>query len=177
MQLVAVLALVSFLLIALVLYLRYQSWILAAIVFCTMPMALLGSVLGIWLSGLSLSVASVVGFITLTGIAARNAILKISHYIYLCRHEQQHFSQEMIIRGSAERLAPVVMTSLVTAFALLPLLLSAGAPGKEILYPVAVVIFSGLLSSTLLDILLTPLLYWLYGRSATEQLLQQHTEV
>jgi HME family heavy-metal exporter len=83
----------------------------------------------------------------------------------------------MIIRGSAERLAPVIMTSLVTAFALLPLLLSAGAPGKEILYPVAVVIFSGLLSSTLLDILLTPLLYWLYGRSATEQLLQQQTEV
>jgi HME family heavy-metal exporter len=122
-------------------------------------------------------VASVVGFITVKGILSRIAILKISHYIYLCRHEQQHFSQEMIIRGSAERLAPVIMTSLVTAFALLPLLLSAGAPGKEILYPVAVVIFSGLLSSTLLDILLTPLLYWLYGRSATEQLLQQQTEV
>ncbi|EGM79439.1 heavy metal efflux pump, cobalt-zinc-cadmium [Rheinheimera sp. A13L] len=172
MQLVAALALLSFVLIALVLYMRYQSAVLAAIILSTMPMALLGSVVAMWLSGLSLSVASVVGFITLTGIAARNGILKISHYINLCRDEGEVFGQHMIMRGSLERLTPVLMTSLVTAFALVPLLLSADQPGKEILHPVAVVIFAGLLTSTLLDTMLTPLLYWLYGKAATERLLK-----
>lgn len=172
MQLVAALALLSFVLIALVLYMRYQSAVLAAIILSTMPMALLGSVVAMWLSGLSLSVASVVGFITLTGIAARNGILKISHYINLCRDEGEVFGQRMIMRGSLERLTPVLMTSLVTAFALVPLLLSADQPGKEILHPVAVVIFTGLLTSTLLDTMLTPLLYWLFGRAATERLVK-----
>ncbi|WP_233078471.1 efflux RND transporter permease subunit [Rheinheimera soli] len=176
MQLVAALALLSFVLIALVLYMRYQSMVLAAIILSTMPMALLGSVLAMWLTGLSLSVASVVGFITLTGIAARNGILKISHYVNLCRHEGEVFGQSMIMRGSLERLTPVLMTSLVTAFALVPLLLSADQPGKEILHPVAVVIFTGLLTSTLLDTMLTPLLYWLYGKAATERLVNMSAE-
>jgi HME family heavy-metal exporter len=176
MQLVALLALLSFVLIALVLYMRYQSVVLAAIILSTMPMALLGSVVAMWLSGLSLSVASVVGFITLTGIAARNGILKISHYINLCRDEGEVFGQSMILRGSQERLTPVLMTSLVTAFALVPLLLSADQPGKEILHPVAVVIFTGLLTSTLLDTMLTPLLYWLYGKAATERLVKMSAQ-
>ena len=120
-----------------------------------------------WLTHTPLSVASVVGFITLTGIASRNGILKISHYLNLIRHEGETFGKQLLIRGAQERLAPVMMTSMVTAFALIPLLLAANEPGKEILHPVAIVIFSGLLSSTLLDILLTPLLYQVFGEKAT----------
>jgi Cu/Ag efflux pump CusA len=112
-----------------------------------------------------------VGFITLAGIATRNGILKISHYINLCKFEGEHFGQAMIVRGSLERLTPVLMTALVAAFALTPLLLAADAPGKEILHPVAVVIFGGLVSSTLLDTLLTPVLFWLFGEKATQRLL------
>lgn len=103
-------------------------------------------------------------------VATRNGILKISHYINLCRFEGEQFTQSMIVRGSLERLTPVLMTALVAAFALTPLLLAADAPGKEILHPVAVVIFGGLISSTLLDTLLTPLLFWRFGRPAAERL-------
>jgi HME family heavy-metal exporter len=135
------------------------------------PLALIGSVIALWISGQPLSVAALVGFITLTGIATRNGILKISHYINLCAFEGEKFGQPMIVRGSLERLTPVLMTALVAAFALLPLLISADAPGKEVLHPVAVVIFGGLISSTLLDTLLTPLMFWLWGRPALERLL------
>jgi HME family heavy-metal exporter len=114
-----------------------------------------------------------VGFITLTGIATRNGILKISHYINLCAFEGEKFGQHLIVRGSLERLTPVLMTALVAAFALVPLLLSADAPGKEILHPVAVVIFGGLVSSTLLDTLLTPLMFWLWGQAPLERLLAE----
>ena len=121
----------------------------------------------------SLSVASMVGFITLAGIATRNGILKVSHYINLCRFEGETFGQPMIVRGSLERLTPVLMTALVAAFALTPLLLAADAPGKEILHPVAVVIFGGLVSSTLLDTLLTPLAYAWLGEPATRRILAE----
>jgi Cu/Ag efflux pump CusA len=133
----------------------------------SLPMALLGAVAAMWLTHTPLSVASVVGFITLTGIASRNGILKLSHYLNLIKFEGEQFNTELIVRGAQERLAPVMMTSMVTAFALIPLLMAADAPGKEILHPVAVVIFSGLLSSTLLDTLLTPLLYREFGGKAT----------
>jgi HME family heavy-metal exporter len=129
-----------------------------------------------WIAGVSLSVASMVGFITLAGIATRNGILKISHYINLCRFEGESFGQKMIVRGSLERLTPVLMTALVAAFALTPLLLAADAPGKEILHPVATVIFGGLISSTLLDTLLTPVLFWLFGEKATKRLTQAEEE-
>jgi HME family heavy-metal exporter len=112
-----------------------------------------------------------VGFITLAGIATRNGILKISHYINLCKFEGERFGTDMIVRGSLERLTPVLMTALVAAFALTPLLLAADAPGKEILHPVAVVIFGGLVSSTLLDTLLTPVLFWLLGEQPLQRLL------
>jgi len=121
-------------------------------------------------------VASMVGFITLAGIASRNGILKISHYINLCKFEGERFGEQMVIRGSLERLTPVLMTALTAAFALTPLLLAADAPGKEILHPVAVVIFGGLVSSTLLDTLLTPVLYLRFGQKATERLLLESDE-
>jgi CzcA family heavy metal efflux pump len=171
-QLIAGLSLLSLALMFLVLYSRYQSAVLAAIIMANIPLALIGSVLAMWIAGVSLSVASMVGFITLAGIATRNGILKISHYINLCQFEGESFSQSMIVRGSLERLTPVLMTALVAAFALTPLLLAADAPGKEILHPVAVVIFGGLVSSTLLDTLLTPLLFWMFGEQATRRLVQ-----
>jgi HME family heavy-metal exporter len=157
----------------LVLYSRYRSVVLVGIIMANIPLALIGSVVAMWLAGVTLSVATMVGFITLAGIATRNGILKISHYINLCRFEGETFSQAMIVRGSLERLTPVLMTALVAAFALTPLLLASDAPGKEILHPVAVVIFGGLISSTLLDTLLTPLLFWRYGADATDRLLKQ----
>ncbi len=171
-KLIVGLSLVSLAMIFLVLYARYRSAVLAGIIMANIPLALIGSVVAMWLAGVSLSVASMVGFITLAGIATRNGILKISHYINLCRFEGEAFGQAMIVRGSLERLTPVLMTALVAAFALTPLLLAAGAPGKEILHPVAVVIFGGLVSSTLLDTLLTPVLFWLFGQRATERLLE-----
>ncbi|MDP2162645.1 MAG: efflux RND transporter permease subunit [Hydrogenophaga sp.] len=171
-RLIAGLSLVSLVMIFLVLYSRYQSVVLAAIIMANIPLALIGAVVAMWIAGVSLSVASMVGFITLAGIATRNGILKISHYINLCKFEGETFGKPMIVRGSLERLTPVLMTALVAAFALTPLLLAADAPGKEILHPVAVVIFGGLVSSTLLDTLLTPVLYWLFGEKPTQRLVQ-----
>ena len=168
---IALLSLLSLGLVFLVLYARYRSAVLAGIILFNIPLALIGSVLAMWLTGISLSVASMVGFITLAGIAARNGILKISHYLNLCHREGEVFGEAQVLRGSLERLTPVLMTSLVAAFALTPLLLSADAPGKEILHPVAVVIFGGLISSTLLDTVLTPLLYLQFGHRATAHLL------
>ena len=169
-QLIVGLSLASLLLIFLVLYTRYRSSTLALIIMGNIPFALVGSVIAMWIAGVSLSVASMVGFITLAGIATRNGILKVSHYVNLCKFEGETFGWPMIVRGSLERLTPVLMTALVAAFALLPLLLAADAAGKEILHPVAVVIFGGLVSSTVLDSLLTPLIFWLVGRKPLEAL-------
>ena len=175
-RLIAGLALVSLALIFMVLYSRYQSALLALLIMGNIPMALIGSVIAMWLAGVSLSVASLVGFITLTGIATRNGILKVSHYINLCKFDGECFGQALIVRGSLERLTPVLMTALTAALALLPLLFAADAAGKEILHPVAVVIFGGLVSSTLMDSLLTPLLFWLFGRAPLQRLLEQQSE-
>jgi CzcA family heavy metal efflux pump len=167
-RLITGLSLISLTMIFLVLYSRYRSGVLALVIMGNIPFALIGSVIAMWIAGVSLSVASMVGFITLAGIATRNGILKVSHYINLCKFEGETFGMPMIIRGSLERLTPVLMTALVAAFALVPLLLAADAPGKEILHPVAVVIFGGLVSSTILDSLLTPLIFWLVGRKPLE---------
>ena len=170
-RMVGLLSIVSLALMFVVLYSRYKSVVLAALIMVNIPLALVGAVLGLWLSGQPLSVAALVGFITLAGISVRNGILKVSHYINLMRIEGESFDHKMILRGSLERLSPVLMTALVTAFALAPLLFEAERPGTEILHPVAVVIFSGLISSTLLDTFLTPAMFWLFGRKPAERLL------
>jgi len=175
-QLIAGLSLMSLAFIFLVLYTRYQSTTLALVIMGNIPFALVGSVAAMWIAGVSLSVASMVGFITLAGIATRNGILKVSHYINLCKFEGEEFGLPMIVRGSLERLTPVLMTALTAALALTPLLLSADAPGKEILHPVAVVIFGGLVSSTILDTLLTPLMFWLVGKKPLERILAQTSQ-
>lgn len=169
-RMVGWLALVSLLLIFVVLYSRYRSAVLAGLIMFNIPLALVGAVLGLWLSGQPLSVAALVGFITLAGISVRNGILKVSHYLNLMRYEGESFTSSMIVRGSLERLSPVLMTALVTALALAPLLFEAQQPGTEILHPVAVVIFSGLISATLLDTYLTPLMFSLFGRQAASAL-------
>ncbi|MES2581604.1 MAG: efflux RND transporter permease subunit [Pseudomonadota bacterium] len=177
-KLVGLLSIVSLVLMFVVLYSRYQSVTLSALIMVNIPLALVGAVLGLWISGQPLSVAALVGFITLAGISVRNGILKVSHYINLMRLEGEVFDHQMIVRGSLERLSPVLMTALVTAFALAPLLFEAERPGTEILHPVAVVIFSGLISSTLLDTFLTPVLFWLFGRKDAERLCEdRHAEV
>lgn len=171
-RLIAGLATVSLALIFLLLYSRYRSVVLTSIIMANIPLALIGSVVAMWIAGVELSVASMVGFITLAGIATRNGILKVSHYVNLCKFEGETFGKAMIVRGSLERLTPVLMTAMTAALALTPLLLAADAPGKELLHPVAVVIFGGLVSSTLLDTLLTPMMYWLFGEAPTRRLLE-----
>lgn len=171
-RLVGLLSLVSLTLMFVVLYTRYQSTKLSLLIMANIPLALVGAVLGLWIAGQPLSIAALVGFITLAGISVRNGILKVSHYINLMRFEGEDFDQKMIVRGSLERLAPVLMTALVTAFALAPLLFEAEQPGTEVLHPVAVVIFSGLISSTLLDTFLTPAMFWLFGREDAQRLME-----
>ncbi|HRJ60406.1 MAG TPA: efflux RND transporter permease subunit [Azospirillaceae bacterium] len=168
---IALLSLVSLSMIFLVLYSRYRSATLALIIMGNVPLALIGSVAALWISGQPLSVASMIGFITLTGIAARNGILKISHYINLVLHEGESFGWAMIARGSQERLTPVLMTALSAGMALVPLMVGAEAPGKEILHPVAIVIFGGLISATVLDTVLTPVLFLKLGRAPLSRLI------
>jgi HME family heavy-metal exporter len=175
------LTLVSFALIFALLFTRYKSVALALIVMAGIPMALIGSVAALWIAGLPLSVASLIGFVTLTGIAARNGILKISHYLNLVilegeRWDDAESRDRLIIRGSLERMTPVLMTALSAGLALIPLILGADEPGKEILHPVAVTIFGGLLSATLLDAVITPILFRMFGKRPLERLLEERAE-
>ncbi|HEX9958944.1 MAG TPA: efflux RND transporter permease subunit, partial [Fibrella sp.] len=167
-SLIGLLSIFSILGIFLVLYSHFKSSRIVLQIMLNVPLALIGSVVAVMLTGGTFSVATLVGFITLTGIASRNGIMMISHYIHLIEQEGETFSEHMIIRGSLERLVPVLMTALVAALALIPLTLDASASGKEILYPVATVILGGLLSSTLLDIIVTPVVFHQFGRRALE---------
>ena len=169
-RLIALLSLLSLSAIFVVLYTRYKSAVLALIIMGNVPLALIGSVFALWLVGQPLSVATMIGFITLAGISARNGILKVSHYINLVLLEGERFGPQMIVRGSLERLTPVLMTALSAGMALVPLMIGADQPGKEILHPVAITIFGGLISSTLLDTVLTPILFLRYGKPAIERL-------
>ncbi len=168
-RLIGILSIFALLGIFLVLYAHFRSWRIVAQVMLNIPLALVGSVAAVWLTGGTFSVATLVGFITLTGIASRNGIMMISHYLHLLEHEGEQFDKKMIVRGSLERLVPVLMTALVAALALIPLTLDAQAAGKEILYPVATVILGGLLSSTLLDMIVTPTVFWAWGKKAVEE--------
>jgi HME family heavy-metal exporter len=169
-RLIAGLAAVSAALVLAVLYSRYRSAGLALLVMANVPLALAGGMIGLKMSGQPLSVAALVGLVTLAGIATRNGILKVGHWVRLMRDEGEAFGRAMIVRGSLERLSPVLMTALTAAFALSPLLFEAEQPGTEILHPVAVVIFSGLVVSTLLDAFLTPVLFARYGERPARRL-------
>ncbi len=166
---IALLSLVSLACMVLVLYTLFRSFNLSLQVLASLPMAAIGAVGALVLTGQSLTVASMVGFISLSGIASRNGILLIAHYLHLVRHEGEPFTPEMIERAGKERLAPMLMTALTAGIALVPLVVASGEPGKEILYPVATVILGGLITSSLLDFFVRPALFWLFGRRAVEQ--------
>ena len=176
-QLIGLLSLISIFSIFLVLFTHFKSSRIVLQIMLNVPLALVGSVVAVLLSGGVFSVATLVGFITLTGIASRNGIMMISHYIHLVEHEGEHFGKEMIIRGSLERLVPVLMTALVAALALIPLTLDSQAAGKEILYPVATVILGGLISSTLLDMVVTPVVFYVFGQKALDTYFKEKNKV
>jgi CzcA family heavy metal efflux pump len=167
-RLMVVLAAIAILGIFFVLYMHFKSSFIAVQVMLNIPMAFIGGIIGIYLTDKSISVASLVAFVTLCGIASRNGIMMISHYLHLMKHEGEVFSDHMVIRGSLERLVPVLMTALTAILGLIPLVLAGGTPGKEILHPVAVVIVGGLVSSTLLDMFVTPTVFFHFGRKAAE---------
>jgi Cu/Ag efflux pump CusA len=173
---IALLGLLSFLGMALVLYLHFRSANLVGLILLNIPFSLIGAVVALWLTTRTFSIGSLVGFVTLCGISSRNGIMLLSHYLHLLREEGETWSKEMILRGALERMVPVLMTALTAALALIPLILSPGEPGKEILYPVAVVIFGGLVSSTLMNMALMPTLFWNFSRKAVAKLLEANAE-
>ena len=144
----------------------FGSWRLAALFFVTLPMALVGGVLAAFLVGGTLSLGSLVGFFTVFGIAARNGILLINHYQHLEREEGELFGAALVVRGALERLSPILMTALATGLALVPLLVYGDIPGHEVELPMAVVIVGGLVTSTLLNLFVVPLLYLRFARRA-----------
>ena len=133
-------------------------------------MAMIGAVAFVVVTDQTVSIATMVGLISLAGIAARNKILLLDHYLHLMVEEGETFSMAMIIRAGRERIVPVLMTALTSGIALVPLVLAPDQPGREVLYPVASVIVGGLVTSTLADLLLTPGLFWLFGRDASERI-------
>ena len=161
MLLVGILAALGILLL---LQTSFRSWRLAVLILCTLPMALVGGIIGAWLGGGVISIGSLVGFFTVFGIAARNGILLINHFQHLEQVEGEPFGPALVIRGARERLAPILMTSLATGLAVVPLVVLGARPGYEIEYPLAVVILGGLLTSTLLNLVVVPSLYLRFGR-------------
>ena len=152
--------------IVLLLWSYFRSLVLAFQVLINLPLALMGSLaLTWWLVG-NISIATLVGFIAVGGVAARNGIMMISHYLHLMKHEGESFSYAMIERGTLERFVPVTMTALSAGIALIPFVIAMGEPGKEILSPVAICIVGGLVSSTLLDFAVTPAIFRLFGKKA-----------
>jgi HME family heavy-metal exporter len=169
-RLIAVLAVISVLGMFFVLTLLFPSARIVLQILNAIPTAFIGGVLALVITGQTLTVASLVGFISLGGIAVRNGILLITHYIHLMRHEGEGFTEKMVLRGSLERLSPVLMTALTAGIALIPLVLAGHQPGREILYPVATVILGGLITSTLCEFLIHPGLFWRFSGKDAEQL-------
>ncbi|HLQ44084.1 MAG TPA: efflux RND transporter permease subunit, partial [Planctomycetaceae bacterium] len=151
--------------ILLLLHVDFRSWRLTLLVFLTIPFALIGGVAGTLLDNGVLSLGSLVGFVTVLGIAARNGIMLVSHYRHLEDVEGEAFGPALVKRGSEERLAPILMTALSTGLALVPLVIGGNLPGHEIEYPMAVVILGGLITSTILNLFLLPPIYLAFGKS------------
>jgi HME family heavy-metal exporter len=172
-RMIAVLFGVSLLGVFLVLYTMFGSVNFSLQVMAALPMAFIGSVAALVITQQTLTVAAMVGFISLGGIASRNGILLLNHYLHLVRYEGEGWTREMITRAGQERLAPVLMTALTSGIGLLPLALAAGEAGKEVLYPVATVVMGGLISSTLLEFFVRPALFWTVGLGAGERLIRE----
>ncbi|MFK7818372.1 MAG: efflux RND transporter permease subunit, partial [Planctomycetaceae bacterium] len=168
-RIISALFVIAMLGVFLVLFTMFRSVNLSLQVMMALPMAFIGSVVALVVTGQTLTVAAMVGFISLAGIASRNGILLLNHYLHLVKYEGEDWTKEMIVRAGLERLAPVLMTALTSGIGLVPLVLAAGEPGKEILYPVATVILGGLISSTLLDFFVHPALFWLIGLKEAER--------
>ncbi|MCA9035266.1 MAG: efflux RND transporter permease subunit, partial [Planctomycetaceae bacterium] len=162
-RVIGALFLVSMFAVFLVLFSMFRSVNLSLQVMAALPMAFIGSVAALVWTGQTLTIAAMVGFISLAGIASRNGILLLNHYLHLVQHEGEQLNSSMIIRAGKERLVPVLMTALTSGIGLVPLVMSPGQPGREILYPVATVILGGLISSTMLDFFVHPALFWLFG--------------
>ena len=158
--------------ILLLLHADFRSARLTLLVFLTLPFALIGGVVAAFLTGGVLSLGSLVGFVTVLGIAARNGIMLLSHYQHLEEVEREPFGQNLILRGAEERLAPILMTALCAGLALVPLVIAGNKPGQEIEYPMAVVILGGLITSTALNLFLMPALYWRFGKARQPQPIQ-----
>ena len=147
----------------LILHAHFDSTRLALLIFFTLPFALIGGVISVFLNDGVLSLGSQIGFITVLGIAVRNTIMLISHYRHLEIEEGVQFGMDLILRGAKERLSPILMTALTTGFALLPIVITGLQPGQEIEHPLAVVILGGLVTSTLLNLVFLPALYLKFG--------------
>jgi CzcA family heavy metal efflux pump len=175
-QLIIVLAGISIVGMFVVMMLLFPSVRIVLQVLNALPTAFIGGVLALVVTQQSLTVASLVGFISLGGIAVRNGILLVTHYLHLMKEEGEEFSQAMIVRGSLERLAPVLMTALTAGIGLIPLVLGGQEPGREILYPVATVILGGLTTSTFCEFLIHPGLFWNFSGRDAARLAKQATE-
>jgi HME family heavy-metal exporter len=173
-RMIAALSVVSLAGVFLVLYTLFPSARIVLQIMTALPIAFVGGAAALWLTGQTLSVAALVGFISLSGIAARNGILLVSHYIHLMHSEGETFSKEMVLRGSLERLAPVLMTALTAGIGLIPLVLGGHQPGKEILYPVATVILGGLVTSTACEYIAHPGLFWFFSGDDAQRLVERH---
>ncbi len=149
----------------LILYSDLGSVRLAVIILAGLPFALIGGIIVTFFTGGVLSLGSLIGFITVLGIAVRNCIMLISHYRHLELREDMPFGSDLVIRGAKERLLPILMTAMTTAFALMPIVIGGIKPGQEIEYPLALVILGGLVSSTLLNLLVMPVIYWKFGKA------------
>jgi HME family heavy-metal exporter len=156
-----------------VLYMLFPASRIVIQILHAIPVAFIGGVLALVITQQTLSVASLVGFISLGGIAVRNGVLLVTHYVHLMRHEDEGFTQQMVVRGSLERLSPVLMTALTAGIGLLPLVIAGHQPGREILYPVATVILGGLVTSTLCEFLLHPGLFWRFSGQQAERLAKE----